>query len=109
VPYRLVGRLVHDGKVVLYLGKGDSVLSATLGETVEGIYKVASITDTEIGLIYLPLNEAQVLPIAPSAALPSMAPGAPNAVLPPAAGAVMQTEPGNLVPSAQVIDRQGRR
>lgn len=109
VPYRLIGRLIQDGNVVLYLGKGDSVLSATLGETVEGTYKVASITDTEIGLIYLPLNQAQMLPVAPSATLPIMSPGSPNFIPPSPAGPMMQTEPGKLVPRDRVFEDRGRR
>lgn len=107
VPYRLIGRLIQDGNVVLYLGKGESVLSATLGETVEGVYKVASITDTEISLIYLPLNQTQTLPVAPSAASPSVAPAAGNFNPPPPR--MIQTEPANLIPSEQIFEDRRRR
>ncbi|HET7160783.1 MAG TPA: hypothetical protein VFI62_17420 [Burkholderiales bacterium] len=106
VPYRLIGRLIQDGNVVVYLGKGDSVLSATLGETVEGVYKVASITDTEISLIYLPLNQTQTLPIEPSAAMPSVSPTIPN-FIPPSPR--VRSEPGSFLPTEQVIEGRGRR
>ncbi|MES2564788.1 MAG: hypothetical protein V4637_18995 [Pseudomonadota bacterium] len=110
LPYRLVGRLIQDGNVVLYLGKGDSVLSATLGETVEGVYKVASITDTEISLIYLPLNQTQTLPVAPSTVLPGVSPTIPSFIPPPrAAGPMIQPVPGNFIPSEQVIEGRERR
>jgi hypothetical protein len=102
VPYTSVGRVVQDGRVLLYVAKGDAIFPVTVGETLEGTYKVAAITDSEIRFIYLPLNQAQSIPVLGSVSPPGSPPMAANrpAAAPPPTDARARAEP---IPSAKVI------
>lgn len=62
VPYVYLGRL--DGSTLkpqVFLRNGDQLLIVSQGEVVEGQYRVESISDTDVVLIYLPLNQRQVI------------------------------------------------
>jgi hypothetical protein len=88
LPYTFAGRLIHDGKLSLLLAKGDEVIPVKEGETLDGVYKVESITQTQITLVYLPLNQKQTIPLITSlAATPPSRSPAFGATTPPAAGA----------------------
>ena len=66
VPYTLFGRLRDvNGKVVVYLARDGELLPIRVGQQLHNTYTVDSISQTEIVLTYLPLQEKQVLPIAP--------------------------------------------
>jgi hypothetical protein len=86
LPYTFAGRLVHDGKLSLLLAKGDEVVPIREGETLDGVYKVDSITQTQITLIYLPLGQKQTIPVITSLAATPPTPAA-GATPPRAAGA----------------------
>jgi hypothetical protein len=102
MPYTFAGRLVHDGKASLLLAKGDEVIAVREGETLDGIYKVESITQTQITLVYLPLGQKQTIPVITSLAAtpPSPAPaaGATAPFAPPGGGGVSAP-----IPAAKVI------
>lgn len=75
MPYRYAGRVLHEGKLKVYLAKGDEVFPVRKGETLERSYRVESIEDTRITLRYLPLGRLQTIPV--ESALPLVqAPGA---------------------------------
>jgi hypothetical protein len=61
LPYRFVGRLNDAGEQVVYLSHGDQALSAHVGETLEGTYKVLGIEPLSIAFEYLPTGEKQQL------------------------------------------------
>jgi hypothetical protein len=66
MPYRVAGRVMHDGITKVVLAKGDLVLPVEQGETLEGGYRVDAIGADEITLVYLPLGIRERLPVAAS-------------------------------------------
>jgi hypothetical protein len=62
MPYRFAGTLVQDGKLQVLLAKGDAVIPVQQGETIDGGYRVESIGEDQITLIYLPLGKKEVIP-----------------------------------------------
>jgi hypothetical protein len=88
LPYTFAGRLIHDGKLSLLLAKGDDVIAVKEGQTLDGVYKVESITQTQITLVYLPLNQKQTIPVITGlAATPPSPVAALGATTPSGAGA----------------------
>jgi hypothetical protein len=63
MPYRYAGRVLHEGKLKVYLARGDELFPVRKGETLERTYRVESIEDTRITLRYLPLGRLQTIPI----------------------------------------------
>lgn len=72
MPYKFVGTLVQDGKLQVLLAKGDAVIPVRVGESIDGGYRVESIGEDQITLIYLPLGKKEVIPFF-SSLLPAMA------------------------------------
>jgi hypothetical protein len=78
LPYRYVGKVRHDGDEHIVLARGERIFPVTVGETLEGQYRVEFIGPDRIDLIYLPLGtldriayEAAREPIAPAARAPT--------------------------------------
>lgn len=65
LPFSYMGRMVDEesGKLVLYLSKGDVPYTVSVGDQIDGTYRVEAVTETELTLIYLPLNIKQILTI----------------------------------------------
>ncbi len=62
MPYAFMGSyLGEDGRLVIFLTRGDRVITASPGDVLEGTYRVENITAGQLGLIYLPLNIRQTL------------------------------------------------
>ena len=63
LPFVYMGKMVdvESGKMVLYLAKGDVAYSVSEGDVIDGTYRVLTISDTELTLIYLPSNTRQTL------------------------------------------------
>ena len=59
MPYRVAGKVVHEGGAHIVLAKGDRVIWVREGETLEDGYRVDSIKPDRVTLIYLPLNVEQ--------------------------------------------------
>ncbi|MCC8400742.1 hypothetical protein LJ655_02330 [Paraburkholderia sp. MMS20-SJTN17] len=62
LPYVYLGKM--DGSALkprVFLSSGDQLLIVSQGEVVDGQYRVESISDTDIVLTYLPLNQRQVI------------------------------------------------
>jgi hypothetical protein len=84
MPYRVAGRVMHDGITKVVLAKGDLVLPVEAGETLEGGYRVDAIGADEITLVYLPLGIRERLPVAATlggeapASAPAAAGGSPR-------------------------------
>jgi len=55
MPYRYAGKLVQGGRQSVLLAKGDMVFPINEGETLDGAYRVESIGETQVTLMYLPL------------------------------------------------------
>ena len=63
MPYRVAGRVVHDGIAHVVLAKGDRVLTVREGDTLDDGYRVDAIAPKAVTLVYLPLNVPQELPV----------------------------------------------
>jgi hypothetical protein len=64
MPYRVAGRVVHDGVAHVVLAKGDRVLTVRQGDTLDDGYRVEAIGARGVTLVYLPLNMPQQLAVA---------------------------------------------
>jgi len=76
MPYRYAGRVLHEGKLKVYLAKGDELFPVRKGETLERTYRVESIEDTRITLRYLPLGRLQTIPVESALPLVEVRPAA---------------------------------
>ena len=63
LPFRYIGRVVQDGRVEVLLQRGAQHFSVAAGEALGSQYRVESIGDSEILILYLPLNVQQALPL----------------------------------------------
>ena len=62
LPFRYLGKMIEDGKLAVFLARGDESLSVKAGTRV-GEYRVDRITDREVVFTYLPLKTKQKLPL----------------------------------------------
>jgi hypothetical protein len=65
LPFKYLGRWAEAGSEVVFLGQGERVLSARMGDTLAGSWRVDEISPGRMTLTYLPLNMQQTLRIAP--------------------------------------------
>lgn len=63
LPYRFVGMLQDRAKPVAFLSSGAELFIVSVGDSIEGQYRVDKLTPQEISLTYLPLNQAQQIRI----------------------------------------------
>jgi len=63
LPFSYLGRYEDAGKPIIFLSRGDRVLSVTAGEVIEGTYRVDGISGSTLAMTYLPLNVRQTLDI----------------------------------------------
>ncbi len=74
LPFHYMGRMQEEGgQAVIYLTQGRRAYSLSLGDTIDGIYRLDSISQGQIVLTYLPLDTRQSLNTG-SAASPEMGP-----------------------------------
>lgn len=77
LPYQYAGKVLQDGRMSVLLSKGDRVFPIRVGETLDGAYRVETIGEDEITLIYLPLKHKERIPVV--SALPFSGGGAASA------------------------------
>ena len=56
VPYRFAGKVRKGSEEEVLISKGDVVFPVKAGDTLDGVYKVESISAERIDLVYLPLG-----------------------------------------------------
>jgi hypothetical protein len=62
LPFSFLGSYTPDGgPTVYYLVKGDRILDAHLGDTLDGTYTVDTVQDNQLLLTYTPLQQKQAL------------------------------------------------
>ena len=59
VPFNFVGLLQDQAKPTAFLAKDDKLLLVSAGDTLDGAYRIESVSASEIVLTYLPLNQRQ--------------------------------------------------
>jgi len=62
LPFRYLGKLIEDGKLLVFLANGAESLAVTAGARI-GDYRVDKVTESEIQFTYLPLKTKQSLPL----------------------------------------------
>lgn len=62
LPFRYLGKMIEDGKLNVFLARGDDSLSVSAGQRI-GEYRVDRITEREVVFTYLPLKTKQSLPL----------------------------------------------
>lgn len=68
MPFSYMGKMFdgESGKLVLYLSKGDVPYSVSVGDLIDGTYRVEAVSEVEVTFIFLPLNIKQTLIIGDS-------------------------------------------
>lgn len=62
MPYRFAGKLIQNGQLQVFLSKGDTPIPIKQGEVLDGTYRVESIAESGITLVYLPLGHKEHIP-----------------------------------------------
>lgn len=62
LPFRYLGKMIEDGKLKVFLARGEESLSVHAGQKL-GEYRIDKVTDSEIVFTYLPLKTKQSLPL----------------------------------------------
>jgi hypothetical protein len=99
VPYRFAGRVLRGGEEEVLVSKGEFVFPVKAGDTLDGMYKVKSIRNNRIELVYLPLGTEDRIAI--SSALEVDPDPTPTrlAAAPPAAAAAPSAAAGDGRPA----------
>lgn len=99
MPYRFAGKLIQNGQLQVFLSKGDTPIPIKQGEILDGAYRVESISEGGVTLVYLALGHKENIPIG-RAFLPATTTAPPSGVAPPAGG----TQAGiGTIPTGSVL------
>ena len=86
LPFRYAGRLHQGADTRIFLARGDDVFPVNVGDTLDGGYRVESIGESSVTLMYLPAHVRQVvefvLPISENQAATPTAPAGQPALVP---------------------------
>ncbi len=63
LPFRYIGKMIEDGKIVVFLARQDSNFAVRAGDRLGVDYQVDEIGPAAITLTYLPLGQKQTLAI----------------------------------------------
>ena len=61
LPFTYMGKLIEDGRIVVFLTQGDRNHIVRQGDTIDGTYRVDAVTEQRLALTYLPLKQKQEL------------------------------------------------
>lgn len=98
VPYRFAGKVLKGPEQEVLVSKGDLVFPVKVGDTLDGMYRVESISAERIEILYLPLGTRER--IAVSSALDAERAQAPLAAAPVPAAAPPAPATASAGPSA---------
>jgi Cohesin domain len=102
VPYRFAGKVLKGGEEEILVSKGEFVFPVKAGDTLDGMYKIESIGNSSIELVYLPLGTrdrimvSSALEGAPTPTQVASAPAQEAAAPAPAASAAAGGRPAQL-------------
>jgi hypothetical protein len=63
LPFSFLGKKLESDVWEVYLGQGDQTHVVREGQVLHGVYRVDKIEPPTLALTYMPLGEAQTLPI----------------------------------------------
>lgn len=61
LPFAFLGKLQEPERLRVFLVRGERTYTVSEGDVLDGAYRVERVTDTQISLTYLPLNQIQTL------------------------------------------------
>lgn len=66
LPFRYLGRMSDGPSTVAFVGRGDEHWSVGAGATIEGTWRVESVTEGAVTFVHLPSGITQTLPVPPA-------------------------------------------
>ncbi|MDX1368512.1 hypothetical protein [Pseudomonas sp.] len=66
LPFVFLGKLDDNQRLRVFLLRGETIFTVSVGDVIEGTYRVERISGTEMTLVYLPLNSTQSLSVGSS-------------------------------------------
>jgi hypothetical protein len=61
LPFTYMGKLIEEGRIVVFLTQGERNHIVRQGDTIDGTYRVDAVTERHLSLTYLPLKQKQEL------------------------------------------------
>jgi len=100
LPYRFAGQFHRESGIEVYVARGEEIFPVKEGDTLDGQYKVDSVSTTEVSFIYLPSGARQTLQFSALKEQELTARGGPPQARTPASA---QSFPPPLSPVAKLI------
>jgi hypothetical protein len=63
LPYRFAGRLNQGAVTQVFLGRGDEIIPIKVGDTIDGQYRIESISESGVTLVHLPTGIRQLIEV----------------------------------------------
>ena len=63
LPFTYMGKLMSGGDLAVFLVQGERNLVVHEGDTIDSLYRVERISEADITVVFLPLNQRQIIPI----------------------------------------------
>jgi len=95
LPYRFAGQFHRESGIEVYVARGEEIFPVKEGDTLDGQYKVDSVSATEVSFIYLPTGARQTVQFSALKEQELTARGGP----PPQAPASAQAPVAKLIPA----------
>ena len=96
LPYRFAGQFHRESGIEVYVARGEEIFPVKEGDTLDGQYKVDSVSATEVSFIYLPTGARQTVQFSALKEQELTARGGPP---PPQAPASAQAPVAKLIPA----------
>ena len=87
LPYRFAGQFHRESGIEVYVARGEEVFPVKEGDTLDGQYKIDSVSATEVSFIFLPSGARQTLQFSPLKEQELAAQGGPPRTRTPASAA----------------------
>src|SRR6266851_2945896 len=100
LPYRFAGQFHRESGIEVYVARGEEVFPVKEGDTLDGQYKVDSVSATEVSFVYLPSGARQTMQFSALKEQELTARGGPPQARTPASA---QSFPPPLSPVAKLI------
>jgi Cohesin domain len=61
LPYRFAGQFHRESGIEVYVARGEEIFPVKEGDTLDGLYKIDSVSATEVGFVHLPSGTRQTI------------------------------------------------